>query len=90
MGDDEDCCDAEGATARASRFFVEGVATVDDRGQMVLPKAIRDRAGLNAGDKLAISVMERDGSVCCITLIRSEELAEMVKGMLGPMIDEVL
>ncbi len=38
---DETCCQ------------VESLVTVDERGQMVLPKGLRDRAGIKAGDKLA-------------------------------------
>ncbi|MCJ2562808.1 MAG: AbrB/MazE/SpoVT family DNA-binding domain-containing protein, partial [Candidatus Thermoplasmatota archaeon] len=33
---------------------VESVVSIDERGQMVLPKDIRDRAGIGAGDKLAV------------------------------------
>ena len=89
---DEGCCgtEPEGRTAGVERrFSVEAVATVDDRGQMVIPKAIRDRMGLRAGDKLAISVMETDGRPCCINLIRTEELAQRVKEILGPEADEI-
>ena len=56
----------------------------------MLPKAIRQRADIKAGDKLAISVMESDGKVCCINLIKTEELAEMVRDLLGPAINDVL
>ena len=73
-----------------NRFYVEAVASMDERGQMVIPKAIRERANLKAGDKLAISVMERGGKVCCITLIKTEELAGMVKEILGPAIEDAL
>ena len=69
---------------------VESVITVDDRGQMVLPKEIRDKAKIHAGDKLAIINWEKDGEVCCISLIRVEKLAEIVKGMLGPVMKEML
>jgi AbrB family looped-hinge helix DNA binding protein len=68
---------------------VEAVVSVDDRGQMVLPKEIRDKAGIQAGDKLAIVGLERDGKVCCISLIKVEDLTEMVKGMLGPVMKEI-
>ena len=84
------CCD-EGATkAPTSRFIVEAVVSVDERGQMVLPKAIRDRLGLKAGDKLAIAVLETGGRPCCINLIKADELGELVKGMLGPAIMDIL
>ena len=36
-------------------FRVEAVLSVDERGQMVLPKEIRERAGIGAGEAPAIS-----------------------------------
>ena len=33
---------------------VEAVVSVDERGQMVLPKEVRARAGIKPGDKLAL------------------------------------
>jgi antitoxin PrlF len=76
--------------AAASCCKVESIISVDERGQMVLPKELRERAGINAGSKLAVASWEKDGRVCCITLIKAEELVEMVKGQLGPVIKEVL
>lgn len=69
---------------------VESVITVDERGQTVLPKEIRERAGIRAGDKLAVISMEKDGEVCCISLIKVEKLASIVKGMLGPVMKDIL
>ena len=69
---------------------VESVITIDDRGQMVLPKDIREKAQIRAGDKLAIIVMEKDGKVCCLSLIKVEEMEQMVKDMLGPVMKEIL
>ncbi len=69
---------------------VESVVTVDDRGQMVLPKDIRKKAKINPGDKLAIIAMEKDGKVCCLSMIKVEEIAHMVKDMLGPVMKEIL
>ena len=63
---------------------VESVATVDERGQIVLPKAVREKAGIRAGDKLAL-VSWKSGGACCITLIKAEDLAGLVEGMLGPL-----
>lgn len=75
---------------RMSCCKVESVVSVDDRGQMVLPKEIRDKADIRPGDKLAVTTWERGGKMCCITLIKVDDLSEMVKGMLGPVMKEIL
>lgn len=69
---------------------VESLITVDERGQMVLPKEIRGKANIKPGDKLAIVSWEREGKICCISLIKSEDFAGMVKGLLGPMMQEII
>jgi AbrB family looped-hinge helix DNA binding protein len=69
---------------------VESIISIDKRGQMVLPKELRRKAKIKAGDKLAVTSWEKDGEVCCITLIKVEGLVEMVKGRLGPIIKEIL
>jgi len=57
---------------------------------MVLPKELRERAGIRAGDKLAVASWEKDGVICCITLTRAEELTEMVKAAVGPVMRDIL
>jgi AbrB family looped-hinge helix DNA binding protein len=68
---------------------VESLLTIDERGQMVLPKEIRERANIRAGDKLALVTWGREGRTCCFTLIKADEFAEMVKELLGPMMKEI-
>jgi AbrB family looped-hinge helix DNA binding protein len=77
-----DCC-AAGAT---SCCRVEAVVAVDERGQMILPKEIRQRAGIAAGDKLALVTIESGNRVCCMALIKADELREMVSTRLGPVL----
>ena len=81
----EDCC----KLGDSGCCRVESIVTVDERGQMVLPKDIRERAKIRAGDKLAVVSMEKDGKICCLSLIRVEELESMVKSMLGPVMNDV-
>ena len=69
---------------------VEALVSVDERGQMVLPKETRDKANIRAGDKLAVTSWEKDGKVCCISLVKAEDLTEMVKNVLGPVMKELL
>jgi AbrB family looped-hinge helix DNA binding protein len=69
---------------------IQGIVTVDERGQMVLPKELRAKAGIKAGDKLAVTSWEKDGKVCCIALIKADNLESMVKGILGPVMGDIL
>ena len=82
------CCGSSNEKTTCCK--VESVVSIDERGQMVLPKDIRDRAGIGAGDKLAVVTWEKGDEICCITLIKVEDLEEMVKGHLGPVMKDVL
>jgi len=82
----EPCCND---TAKADgRYKVESIVTVDERGQMVLPKEIREKMSIKTGDKFAVIVMDRGGAPCCITLLKTDELAAMVNDFLGPMMQK--
>ena len=76
------CCDSGGTGMSCCR--VEALLGIDERGQMVLPKELRDRANIKAGDKLALVSWEKDGEICCLSLIKADYLAERVKEFLGP------
>ncbi|GBD98906.1 hypothetical protein BMS3Abin07_00935 [bacterium BMS3Abin07] len=69
---------------------VESIISVDERGQMVIPKDLREKAGIRAGDKFAVTSWEKDGRLCCITLTKVDELAEMVKSSLAPVMKDIL
>jgi antitoxin PrlF len=69
---------------------VESVVSIDERGQMVLPKDLREKAGIKAGDKLAVISMEKNGKVCCLSLLKVGDIEPMVKNMLGPIMKEIL
>jgi bifunctional DNA-binding transcriptional regulator/antitoxin component of YhaV-PrlF toxin-antitoxin module len=56
---------------------------------MVLPKELRDKANIRAGDKLALISWQKDGEVCCFTLIKADALAERVKEFLGPVLKSI-
>jgi len=69
---------------------IEALVSVDARGQLVLPKDVRDKIGIKAGDKLAVISMMRNREICCITLMKAEEFADTVKDMLGPIMRGIL
>jgi AbrB family looped-hinge helix DNA binding protein len=81
----EKCC----PPSRAEDLKVEAIVSIDERGQMVLPKEIRARAGLQPGDKLAVVTRERDGKVCCIYMFKTDELLGMVKDRMGPLLQDI-
>lgn len=77
------------AKTNPSCCHIEAVTSIDDRGQMVIPKEIREKAGIRAGDKLAVVTWEKEDRICCISLIKTEGFSAMVKEMLGPMVQEL-
>jgi len=65
---------------------VESVISIDDRGQLVLPKDIRDNANIQPGDKFAVIPWEKDGQVYCISLMRVEQLEDSLRNVLIPLL----
>lgn len=76
----EECC----TNAAEEAYNVEAIVSVDERGQMVLPKDIRAKLGIRAGDKLAIVTMEKMGRVCCLHIFKAEELSEEARNFVRP------
>lgn len=68
---------------------VKAVITIDERGQLVLPKEVRDEVGIEAGEKLAVISMASKGEFCCLTLMKVDELSEAVRNKLSPVLDEI-
>lgn len=69
---------------------VDSLVGVDSRGQMVLRKELRERAGIRAGDQLAVVTWESADKVCCISLIRVDELGRLARQLLGPMMKTMI
>lgn len=67
---------------------VDAVVTIDSKGQIVLPKDVRERAKLKPADKLAIIGCERDGEICCIMMVKTEKLGNTISEVLGPVVKE--
>jgi antitoxin PrlF len=70
----------------AAECRIEAVLTVDERGQVLIPKDVRGRAGIRPGDKLTLVCWERDGAICCLTLMKAEDLSGMVRSVIGPIL----
>jgi len=68
---------------------VESIIGIDERGQMVLPKELREKADIRAGDKCAVVSWDKGARVGCLALIKTDHLAERLKDFLGPMMEEM-
>jgi antitoxin PrlF len=65
---------------------IDAVITMDVKGQIVLPKDLREKANMKANDKIAVVACEKDGEVCCIMMVKAEKLVGAVTKTLGPLI----
>lgn len=63
---------------------LEAVVRFDEKGQLVLPKDIRDKAGIKAGDKLAIISCGDSENICCLTIMKSDQLHGLLKDVMEP------
>jgi len=69
---------------------VEAVVTVDSKGQIVLPKDVREKINLKPNDKLAIISCGCEDETCCLIMVKAENLGTSVKSFLAPILREVL
>lgn len=68
---------------------IEALVSVDERGQLVLPKDIREKANLKAGDKLALISWSKGEEIILLAMIKSDLMMNLVKDLLGPMLSEL-
>jgi AbrB family looped-hinge helix DNA binding protein len=68
---------------------IDAVITIDTKGQIVLPKDLREKANIKPNDKIAVVACEKDGEVCCITLVKAERLVGAVTQTLGPLLNGI-
>ena len=68
---------------------IDAVVSVDAKGQIVLPKELREKAKIKPNDKLAIIGFQRDNEICCIVMLKVDALENTVKNLLGPVFKNV-
>lgn len=69
---------------------IDAIVSVDAKGQIVLPKDLREKAKIKPNDKLAIIGFQRENEVCCIVMLKVDALEDTVKNLLGPVFKNVL
>ena len=85
-----ECCDTNPILEDMKCCKVDALITIDGRGQIVLPKDVREKAGVRGGDKFAVISCQSGGKVCCISLVKADDFGEAIKGMFVPMMKELL
>ena len=85
---EEICCSS--SDDGLSCCHVEGVAKVDAKGQIVLPKSLRDSMDIHEGDKLIVVGMREKGELRSISLFKATRFDNMVKILLKPVVEELL
>ncbi|MGD8566222.1 MAG: HgcAB-associated protein [Candidatus Bathyarchaeota archaeon] len=55
---------------------MENIVSIDERGQLVLPKNLREKWNLKGGDKLAIMTCMKEGEICCAALVKADLLTK--------------
>ena len=78
----EPCCPA--STEELGCCHIEGVVHVDSRGQIVLPKGLRDKMSISEGDRLIVVSMREKGVLSSISLMKADRVDGMVKIALKP------
>jgi len=68
---------------------VDAVVTIDSKGQIVLPKDVREKTKLKPDDKLAVIGCEHNGEICCIIMVKADRLGNTIKSFLSPMLEEI-
>ncbi|MFX0000939.1 MAG: HgcAB-associated protein HgcC [Candidatus Hodarchaeota archaeon] len=69
---------------------VEALVTVDRKGQILLPKDLREKENIKEGDRFAIVNVGAGGTPCCLILMKADILEPMVQNALGPVLKIVV
>ena len=69
---------------------IDAIITMDAKGQMVLPKDLREKANFKPNGKIAVVACEKQGEVCCIMMIKAEKLGGALSETLSPLLKGVI
>ncbi|MFX1449755.1 MAG: HgcAB-associated protein HgcC [Promethearchaeota archaeon] len=86
----KDACCATNEMIKGSKCVkVDAIVEVDKRGQILLPKVVREKAHITPGERFVLIRGESEGEVCCLTLIKAKYFLEGAKNLLGPIMKDI-
>ena len=65
---------------------IDAILTIDAKGQIVLPKDLREKANFKPNDKIAVVACQRGNEGCCIMMIKADQLVGAITKTLSPLI----
>ncbi|MFX0140243.1 MAG: HgcAB-associated protein HgcC [Candidatus Hodarchaeota archaeon] len=89
-GQDNQKVACDPSTMNSECCKVEALVTVDAKGQILLPKDLRENENIQKGDKFAVINVGPGGKTCCLILMKADILEPMVKDALGPVLKIVV
>ncbi len=69
---------------------IDSIVSIDAKGQIVLPKDLREKAKFRPNDKIAVVACEKQGELCCVMMIKAERLGDALNKTLGPLLKGVI
>lgn len=72
-----------------SCYEIEAVVSFDERGQLVLPKDLRKKFKLNAGEKFLLASCSDSKGLCCLTLVKTNSINHLVGNVLNPFVQKI-
>lgn len=66
-----------------SGYELEAVISFDERGQLILPKDVRAKFGLEAGEKFALISCSENGRLCCFHIIKTNMLNQTISNLVS-------
>jgi antitoxin PrlF len=76
-------------TCKGDTCRIDALVTMDVKGQIVLPKDLREKANIKPNDKIALVACEKEGEVCCIMMVKADRLVGAVTKALVPLLKAV-
>jgi len=85
-------CEGRGSACPfPTAWSIEAIVSLDERGQILIPKEVREKVGLRPGDKLAlISHTTKEGELCYFMLVPSDKIIESTREFLGPLLKDLI
>ncbi|MFW9827579.1 MAG: HgcAB-associated protein HgcC [Candidatus Thorarchaeota archaeon] len=89
-GQENQNCACSPPTSDLECCKVVALVSVDKKGQILLPKDLRDSENIKEGDRFVVINVSTGTESCCLILMKADLLEPMVQDALGPVLKIVI